>query len=849
MHEIRLVAARENNLKSLNVTIPQRALTVVTGPSGSGKSSLVFDTIYKEARRTFLEPLVFSRVSAKGRPLRSHSLPRADVGSISGLSMAVAVDAKRFRIPQFATLASFTGTYDYLCQLFYHAGVGICPKCGGKLVQHSRREILQTIEDCFSNEMIQVLAPVASVSAVSLRTKLDSISSSGYSIVEINKNLINLSSAIEIAEYLDEMEQGSMHSVSLVIDMFTVKMAADPRLIDAVDLGLAEAEGVLQVRLFTEGRAADMELDFSEKLSCGSCGLVHDEFFIGEYSYYREAGACDSCLGGGCESSTGSDQLCLKCGGARVKSAARTRMLAAASFADVFTAPVSEVRDWSGRLCSELSLPVPDSSNQAGLLSTSSAKLLLRAADELNDVLTALCNIGLSYLPLSRSLSTLSAGELQRARIARDLGKPLPGLIYLLDEPTTALHPEDGKAVLSGLRALVETGASVIAVEHDPQFIRGSDYVLELGPGSGMMGGELVFSGTQDEFRITSSETAQHVYTKADPYRLEAGGQDWGELELNNINYRNIDIAQLKIPLNRLCVITGVSGSGKSTLLFDCILPALKDLSADHKGIGQVRGAESLKRIIDCSSVREISSTRSTVATIAGVLDPLRSIFAKTIDAKIRGFGKAEFSYNTASGCCEFCRGSGEREEILDAFSTIRSLCPRCQGSRYRAAVREIRYRGHSITDVMSMSVEQAGREFAAVPSISRRLQLLCDLGLAYLPLDFSGRYLSLGELQRLQLASDFLRVKEQKGVLYAFDEPTRGLGVLETKHLLTIFEDLLDQGCSVLVIEHNRELVHAAQHIIELGPGAGVHGGQLVYSGRFEGLVECQSSKIGAYS
>lgn len=794
---IEVQEATEQNLRSLSCTIPRTALTVVTGPSGSGKSSLVFGVLYGEAL---------------GRKPRNAL-------AVSGLPPAVAI-GHELRAPRVrGSVATVTGLYDLLRALYLREGEQRCPHCGARMELHTAESILEGLRSS-ADRFISVLTPFASGS-------IEALIDRGISRGWIDGRLVRLA----------DLDADSINPALWIVEDIITPQARgrEPRLREsiarAIDGDVAAITFAISEHLEGEGRLAS----FALKPVCGGCGATFTPLGSEQFEFWNTAGACTACAGKGALPaptpetyglSFVPEEPCPRCEGTRIRPEVGAIRLAGLEFSAVLKGSLATLSSSAGEWAAQFTV---------GL----SAKIVapLRAR------LSLLTQLGVEYLPLSREISTLSGGELQRLRLAVDLSKPLGGLLYLIDEPTTGLHSRDTARVVGACKALVAKGSTIIAVEHDPEFIAAADHVLELGPGSGIHGGALVAAAPIDAFLAGSSPTALALKRAHDvsPHRRGAGERFLVVRNLHRFSLQHID---LHIPLKRLVGIAGVSGSGKSTAIQRTVVPLVEYLLRNRTVTGEalteearqlfmvdsVTGAAELDAVVDASQIRPYLGSRSTVASAAGVLTPLRELFARTIDARTAGLSAREFSYFSPTGWCERCEGRGVSAEVKVA-PELAAPCEACHGTRLSHRARSIRYRGKSIDEVLGLTVEEAALLYRYVPRLRLILPRLVTIGLGYLRLSQATRSLSRGEQQRLRLLPYIGRASSEGGTLLVFDEPTRGLHLDEVAKLVSLLRALVAQGNSVIVIEHNRELLRAADHVIEFGPGAGDEGGRILQS------------------
>lgn len=827
---LKVVGAEENNLRNLSCEIPQGCLVAITGPSGSGKSSLLFDTIYREAQYHFL------RAAISSREAKRMLLPRARVKEISGLSLAIGIGNKFPAIGSRTSFASFAGLFEHIRVLFRHFARSVCPKCQTDVQRSTLSDIVSHIRQQQEGGKLRILVPIAPeemLDADRLRERLLEHSIVRVSVSECDIRVQGDSFTSE----LGEIASSENPELFALVDSFRFRSTSISRAIEAIEIALKFSSGVVRVDIYDvdDDSVATSEL-FRTEGDCEVCGYSLPRLTSSSFSYYRNAFCCAEC--GGYGEIDGFP--CDRCAGARLEPFVLNRRLSGCSLSDLLLGTVEFAAQWCrDALDTELA----------------NSRIAERALSELGSLLGVLTDVGLGYLTLSRSLQSLSSGELQRARIGRELRQSMDGVLYCLDEPSAGLHPQDVVAMMAVLRNLSERGASVVFVEHDLTSIASSDFVLELGPGSGELGGELVACGPTSEFLAGDSLTAQWARKSYSPKRPNGveGTQYNSWLSCSGVSRHTLSIAECRFPVGAHTVVIGRSGSGKSTLVRGVVLPAIRRLleqkdadaalSPDEKnrfGLSQIAGWSSFKRVVDVGDIASIRNKRSTVATLSNVLKPIRDLFSMTLDARVRGYSPAHFSFNSASGRCPECRGEGCRVQVLEDVAAIEEVCPLCRGDRYRREILDVRYKGLTIVEVLSLSIEDAEKLFAVVPKLGESLSVFVQSGLGYLALDQRSDSLSAGELQRLKLSRE-ISSTSKSGTLYVFDEPTRGLHAAEVSLLNDIFGRLVSAGATIITIEHNTQVLREADFVIELGPGSGMNGGKLIASGTY-----CEVMKAG---
>jgi len=931
--EITIKGARQHNLKNVSAVIPRHAFTVITGLSGSGKSSLAFDTLYAEGQRRYVETL-----SAYARQFLDQ-MERPDVDSIEGLSPAISIEQKTTSRSPRSTVGTITEIYDYLRLLWSSIGEPHCPRCGRAISQQSAEQIVQTVlgwgEGAVAPPRIMVMAPIARGRKGEFKAELEALPRQGYPRVRIDGVLRHLEESPFSAERLDKRKA---HTIEAVVDRLLLRPGIAARLLNSITAALALGKGLVVVaRLDAEGGKAgasagakNVERLFSASLACPDCGIGLAQLEPRSFSFNSRYGACETCEGLGYRyefdpakfithpgkpllegglgpgaSSTGFRQ--------RVEAFAKSRKIPLARpFAELSARQQQELLHGSGdfggvrahleAMLEEASFdlardwllgftsPVPCTACQGRRLRPESLavqvggrsiadftaldlaaaaeaarSLELELADrprqrqiagrvvaEIRERLEFLLEVGLGYLSLNRPAATLSGGEAQRIRLASQIGSGLRGVLYVLDEPSIGLHPRDHGRLLGSLRRLQKLGNTVLVVEHDRETIEQADYILDLGPGAGRFGGEVVARGTPAEVaRTPGSLTGAYLAGTAEiPTPLERRAPDPARgLTIAGARAHNLKDLTVFIPAGLMTVLTGVSGAGKSTLTNDILYPALAARyyhslarPAEHE---RITGYEHFDKVIRIDQAPIGRTPRSNPATYTGVFTPIRDIFALLPESRARGYTAGRFSFNVRGGRCEACGGDGERRIEMNFLPDVYVRCDVCRGRRYNQETLAVLYKGHSIADVLEMPVEAALELFEAVPKVRQKLATLRDVGCGYLHLGQSATTLSGGEAQRIKLAKELSRRQTGK-TLYLLDEPTTGLHFEDVKHLLRVLTSLVELGNTVLIIEHNLDVIKTADWVIDLGPEGGAQGGYVVAAGPPEAIAACAASFTG---
>jgi len=932
---IKISGAKEHNLKNVSLEIPKNELVVFTGVSGSGKSSLAFDTIFAEGQRRYVESL-----STYARQFLGQ-LDKPNVEYIDGLSPAISIDQKSKSNNPRSTVGTITEIYDYLRLLYARIGTPYCPNCGKKIKPQTLDEIVNKILTLGEGTKIQILAPIVKGKKGEYSSTFEELRQEGFIRVKVDNTVYSLD------EDEIELEKNKKHDISIIVDRIVVKDSASSRIADSVQQALKKANGVIVVETPDKN-----EIVFSEKLACPDCNISFEELSPRIFSFNAPYGACERCSGLGADFIVDPDLIvpdkslsinqgaiyawatrssttyyndlltsvctacdidmdkpfgeltekqqniilygtkepvkirvqqfgthhyttniqpfvgvipflekryndaagdywreeiekfmvakpCPKCGGARLKPFPLAVKIKDKNIFEFTLMPVSEELQFVTDLYLDLT--------------EYQLKIAKQILDEIRARLKFLCDVGLHYLNLARMAGTLSGGESQRIRLASQIGSGLSGVLYVLDEPSIGLHQRDNNMLIKTLFKLRNLGNTLIVVEHDEDTIRSADYIVDIGPKAGDSGGEIIAQGTvQDIINAPRSITGKYLSGEKFipvPQKTREGNGKF--LHVKNAHLNNLKNIDVDIPLGKIVILTGVSGSGKSTLMQDLIFEyavhKLRKNKPKPQGVDEITGFENIDKVIDIDQSPIGRTPRSNPATYTDVFGHIRDLYAKTNEAKVRGYKPGRFSFNVKGGRCEACKGDGLVKIEMNFLSDVYVKCDVCKGRRYNRETLEVKYKGKTIADVLDMSVKEALDFFDGIPAIKNKLKTLNDVGLDYMKLGQSATTLSGGEAQRIKLAAE-LNKRSTGKTLYLLDEPSVGLHWADLDKLAKILHALADQGNTILMIEHNLDLIKIADYIIDLGPEGGIDGGTVVAKGTPQSITKCKESYTGKF-
>ena len=826
LDSIVIKGAREHNLKDLSLAIPRDRVTVITGPSGSGKSSLAIDTIYAEGQRRYVESL-----SAYARQFLDQ-LQKPEVDSIEGLSPSIAITQKTVVRTLRSTVGTITEIYDYMRVLYTRIGIPFCYNCGGAIASQSIDGIIQTIMNLPKGSRVQVLAPIVRDRKGEYRKELQEMRAEGFIRARIDGKMRDLTGDIKLGRH-------KRHTIEIAIDRLKIKQNIERQIRASIEIALKYSDTVI-INLTDE----DRDIPLSRTMACTKCGISYPDVTPRFFSFNSRLGACPECKGLGVEDEYEEDNgepkdngaPCKGCNGLRLRKEALHFKVGGLNISEFTALPVSDAQ----KFIDSLKL-----TEREGII----AERILR---EVRDRLGFLVMVGLGYLSLDRSSRTLSGGEAQRIRLATQMGSNLTGVLYVLDEPSMGLHPRDCAKLLESLSRIRDRGNTVIVVEHDEDTMLWADNIIDMGPGAGVKGGWITATGTPEEIKnAPGSLTGRFLSGEKHIPVPSKRRKPTGFIEVSGASEHNLKDMDAAVPLGVLSCVTGVSGSGKSTFVFDILYKALKQhlqgtgpAAGAHRGI---LGMDMLDKVI-CVEQRPLGRTpRSNPATYSGVLTLIRELFSSLPESKVRGYKSSRFSFNVKGGRCETCGGAGVKKVEMHFMPDVFVPCDDCRGRRYNRETLHIEYKGRNVFEVLEMTVSEALEFFEPIPKIKKKLEFLDDVGLGYIKLGQPAPTLSGGEAQRLRLARE-LSKKSTGRTLYILDEPTTGLHYVDIERLLNVLNTLVHKGNTVVVIEHNPEVIKSADYLLDLGPGGGEAGGRLVAKGTPEQVADTKGSHTGEY-
>lgn len=820
--------AREHNLKNIDVVIPRDKFVVITGLSGSGKSSLAFDTIYAEGQRRYVESL-----SAYARQFLEQ-MSKPDVDSIEGLSPAISIEQKTTSRNPRSTVGTITEIYDYLRLLFARIGHPFCYKCGKEITAQTVQQMTDKILSLPPDSRIQILSPIVRGRKGEYRKELSEMRGKGFVRARIDGRVEDLERELSL-------DKNKKHNIEIVIDRLIINRELSEkltrRLADSIELALRLADGIVIINT-AEGK----DILFSEKLACIDCGISYPEITPRFFSFNSPVGACPECDGLGVHLRTEDDEedepdeICPLCNGARLKKESLAVKIAGMTIADTTRFSIKA----AVRFFSTLALTERES------------LIAQRILKEIKERLLFLSNVGLDYLTLDREAATLSGGEGQRIRLATQIGSSLVGVLYVLDEPSIGLHQRDNVRLLATLKRLRDIGNTVLVVEHDEETIRESDYVIDMGPGAGVHGGEIISIGTPKQIMKDKNSLTGRYLSGDMVISLPARHRKpLRFLTIKGANKNNLKEIDVSVPIGLLTAITGVSGSGKSTLLFDVlyrnVTHNLLRRSNEYEGCSTITGINEFDKVINIDQSPIGRTPRSNPATYTGLFTYIRELFARLPDSKMRGYKSGRYSFNVKGGRCEACQGDGLIKIEMHFLPDVYVTCEVCKGKRYNRETLDIKYKGKNIAEVLDMTVAQAIEFFDAIPIIKHKLVTLREVGLDYVKLGQAATTLSGGEAQRVKLSKELSR-RATGRTLYILDEPTTGLHFADIQRLLDVLNRLVNAGNTIVVIEHHPDVIKNADYIIDLGPEGGDGGGRIVAYGTPEEVAKIDESHTGMF-
>jgi len=817
MQEIEIIGARKHNLKNLTLQIPKKQLICITGVSGSGKSSIAFDTIFQEGQRKYLESLsIYARQFMK-------SLQKPEVQIIKGISPTISIDQKHSSFYYNSTVGTISEVNHYLRLLMARAGKAHCPDCNREIKNYSPQQVSDYIFKFFYNETVYIYAPVVRNRKGVYKSLFEKYIKRGFLKTSIDGKIYYLDDLPPINRHIP-------HDISILIDAVFITEENKKQIDESIALASFESNGEIII-LRTK-----KEYFFSNKLYCPQCHISIKEPQPASFSLNSPLGVCSHCKGKG-EDLNGN--RCQACQGNGYSKRALSFYFKGKNIFELGDMEIPDLLNFF--------LKIELNPEEESLLSQILPQIIQR--------LRSFVSLNLGYIALNRKIQTLSGGELQRTRLISQLGFSLSGIIYILDEPSIGLHISEQLNLLKILKQLKAKGNTIIIVEHDEQTIKSSDFIVDLGPGAGEKGGYLTYCGWFKDFHKTKySLTADYIYKRKEikiekPYKRTRDHC----LEITGININNIKDAHIKLPLNSLIAVTGISGSGKSSLIIDALYPILRTVLGDSQwknrqfSYKSIKGVDKVSKVMMVNQVAIGKNSRSCPATYIKIMPIIRQLFAGLPEAKVRGYGQERFSYNVSGGRCEACLGLGLKKLEMSFLPELEVPCPVCEGRRFNSETLKVKYKELSIADVLMLTADEAYKVFKNIPSLAKKLKYLADVGLGYLRLGQSSVTLSGGESQRIKLTRELSHLSK-KPTIYLMDEPTIGLHFDDIRKLIDLFHGLIMKGNTVVVIEHNMEIIRAADYIIDLGPGGGKNGGKILYQGELKGIFDIEDSVTGGY-
>ncbi len=825
LKQIRVKKAAQHNLKHIDVDLPRNRLIVVTGPSGSGKSSLAFDTLFAEGQRRYIECL-----STYARQYMEQ-MEKPEVESIEGISPSISIDQKTVSVNPRSTVGTVTETYDFLRLLYARAGTPYCPECGRRITSQSHVQVLSTLKARYSGRRVAVMAPVVKGRKGEYQHLIQRMVRKGYIRGRIDGRMLELEEDIRL-------QRNKVHTIEILVDEVDVAEKNAGRLEEAVET--AFEMGDKDILIIDEDGA---ETFFSMKWQCSYCGIHLPDLEPRAFSFNSPYGACAECGGIGFRTRRGrkgklevTEEVCPVCKGSRLRPESLAVRIGDKNIYELTLLPVD-------RLIEEL---------LSFEFEPAKGVIAGRIMKEILGRLHVISQLGMAYLHLARTTVSLSGGEARRVRLAAQVGIRLRGVLYVLDEPTIGLHQRDNSRLIALLRDLRDEGNSILVVEHDEQTIRAADHILDLGPGAGEKGGGKVAEGDlKTVISCPQSLTSQYLKGEKSIPVPQNRRKPSGWIEIKSASEHNLKSIDVKIPLSSLSVVTGVSGSGKSTLVYDILYKQLSNIFYKALHIpgshGGIKGVDQIDKVVSVDQKPIGRTPRSNPATYTGLFTLLRQMFARSREARIRGYSPGRFSFNVKGGRCEECGGAGSKKIEMHFLPDVFVTCDRCGGKRYNRETLEVHYKGRNIADYLAMTVSEALEHLQSHPGLREKLGLLQRVGLGYLRLGQPAPTLSGGEAQRLKLTRELSR-KVTGRTLYILDEPTTGLHFDDVAKLIQVLFELVDLGNTVIVIEHQMDVIKCADYVIDLGPEGGEEGGYVVAAGTPEHVAGIERSYTGTY-